>query len=85
MITGQVAVSGRGEPFTRRELQDWIDARAMNVFRTRLDQMIEAARTELETAGSIKQMRVAQGALKALRRAKQLPEIMLGELTKAGK
>lgn len=83
MITGTVAVH-RGEPFTRRELLDWIEARAMNVFTSRLDNMIETERGNCERAESLEQLKTAQGALAALRRVRSLPEILLNEATRAG-
>lgn len=82
MITGQITVAERRDTLTYPELKAWVETRAMNVLLGRIDQMIDVERSNCERAESFDKLREAQGALRVLRIAKALPEILLNELRK---
>lgn len=81
-MTGKVHIVERGDAFTAREIKDLTESRAFNVYRARIDQMIEDQRKACENADGLKDLRRAQGALKALQTVKLLPKILIGELEK---
>jgi hypothetical protein len=79
-MTGKINVVQRGDAFTAAEVKDMLQSRAWNMYGARLDSMIENFRAACERAETMDQLREAQGALKALRRAKELPDVILREL-----
>lgn len=70
----------RGDRLEARELRDMFESRPFNEYAKRIDLMIETARKQCEQAEGLKELRHAQGALKALRAVRRLPEILTGEL-----
>jgi hypothetical protein len=81
-VIGKVNVVQRGDAFTAAEVKDMLESRAWNMYAERIDSLIENFRTACERADSMDQLRDAQGGLKAAKRVKELPEVILRELAK---
>ena len=84
-VDSRILIARGDAPFGLSELQDMLDSRAFKRFAARIDQMIEYARTRCESADSAEAWRKEQGALEALRRVKQLPDILAAELKESKK
>jgi len=76
----KTTVAKRGDPFEAREIRELTESRAFNVYAARIDQMIEAYRSQCESATTMDEVKQAQGALKALRVVKELPHHLIHEL-----
>lgn len=79
-MDGKIHIVQRGDAFTAAELKEMRESRPFNVYAARIDRMIEEQRCACERAGSLGELQIAQGALTALRRVREIPGILIGEM-----
>ena len=81
-MTNRLNVPERGDVLQLRDLRDAFESPAVKHLLSRIDRMIEAERSACESAEGLKELRRAQGALKALRTVRSLPDILMREMRK---